>query len=196
MEVKINNGNEMIDATIEMIDGGMVVSPKNVEEVDITQFKDGDIITCGWNTGDKSYSWISILRGEIERITDNMFIADYCTLNCDGTYSLENGSSDSATYVRYATEEEKKLLFDKIDKEGYEWDSDKKGLIKKKWKPRAGQRFYIPTICNAQFKAVIDDWSDDDRDILYFDKGWVFRTEEECQNFCDKLNQAINSIKP
>lgn len=28
MEVKIKNGNEMLDATIEMIDGVMVVSPK------------------------------------------------------------------------------------------------------------------------------------------------------------------------
>jgi len=28
MEVKINNNGEMLDATIEMIDGVMVVSPK------------------------------------------------------------------------------------------------------------------------------------------------------------------------
>ena len=31
MEVKINNNGEMLDATIEMIDGVMVVSPKVVK---------------------------------------------------------------------------------------------------------------------------------------------------------------------
>lgn len=31
MEVKIKQGNEMINATIEMVDGVMVVSPKEVK---------------------------------------------------------------------------------------------------------------------------------------------------------------------
>ena len=30
MEIKINNNGEMLDATIEMVDGVMVVSPKKV----------------------------------------------------------------------------------------------------------------------------------------------------------------------
>lgn len=195
MEVKIKTNNEMIDATIEMVDGVMVVSPKNVEEVDITQFKDGDIITCGWSTGDKSYSWISILRGEIERITDNLFIADYCTLNCDGTFSLENGDSDSATHVCYATEGEKKLLFDKIEAEGYEWLADERKLVKKKWIPNESEFFYRPSYSFAQF----DSYLDEERSCVsesYINKGWIFRTEEECQKFCDKLNEAISSIKP
>ena len=195
MEVKIKTNNEMIDATIEMIDGVMVVSPKKVEEVDITQFKDGDIITCGWNTGDKSYNWISILRGEIERITDNMFIADYCTLNCDGTYSFENGDSDSATYVRYATEEEKKLLLDKLAEEGYEWLADEKKLVKKKWISNEFESFYRPTCTFGRFESYFDEKRSVESNA-YMDKGWIFRTKEECQKFCDKLNNAINSIKP
>ena len=183
MEVKIRTNNEMIDATIEMIDGVMVVSPKKVEEVDITQFKDGDIITCGWSKEDISYSWISILRGEIERITDNLFIADYCTLNCDGTFSLENGDSDSATYVRYATEEEKKLLFDKIDQEGYEWLADERKLVKKKWMPQEHEFFYRPSYSFVLFKSFLDEHRSCVSDS-YIQKGWIFHTEEECQQFC------------
>ena len=186
----------MIDVTIEMVDGVMVVSPKEMKEVDITQFKDGDIITCGWHTGDKSYSWISILRGEIERITDNLFIADYCTLNCDGTYSLENGDSDSATYVRYATEEEKKLLFDKIEVEGYEWLPEEKKLVKKKWMPRLYEIYNRPILNMGCFVLGARRWLEDITDKHYYAKGWVFRTKEECQEFCNRLNQAISEIKP
>ena len=40
MEVRIKQGNEMLDATIEMVDGVMVVSP-NVEKFEP---KDGDIL--------------------------------------------------------------------------------------------------------------------------------------------------------
>ena len=39
MEVKINNQNELIDATIEMVGGVMVVSPKEVK----FEPKDGDV---------------------------------------------------------------------------------------------------------------------------------------------------------
>ena len=33
-----------------------------------------------------------------------------------------------------------------------------------------------------------------DKEIL--EKGWVFKTKEECQVFCNRLNNAINSVKP
>ena len=33
-----------------------------------------------------------------------------------------------------------------------------------------------------------------DKDII--DAGWVFKTEKECQEFCNRLNEAISSVKP
>lgn len=36
MEVKIKQGNEMLDATIEMVDGVMVVSPKEEDRYEQT----------------------------------------------------------------------------------------------------------------------------------------------------------------
>lgn len=29
----------------------------------------------------------------------------------------------------------------------------------------------------------------------HINKGWVFRTKEECEAFCSKLNDAINQVK-
>jgi hypothetical protein len=191
MEIKIKDKDNLIDATIEVVDGVMIVSPKE-EKVDITKYKDGDVITCGHDR----YQWTCILRGEIERICDNMFIADYCGINCDNTYYLKNNDSDSATWVRYATEEEKKLLFDKIEAEGYEWNPKEKKLVMKKWKPKRGEIFYHPFCDGTIFNPFKTDWVEETFYFGLFDKGWVFRTKEECEQFCKRLNQAIEEIKP
>ena len=196
MEVKIKQGSKMLDATIEMVDGVMVVSPKE-EKVDITKFKDGDVITFGYSEHG-GFQWTAILQGEIERIADNMFIGDYCSLDCKGEFLDFNSNSDSATWVRYATEEEKKKLFDKFAEEGYEFDFEKKELIKLKWKPKMNELYYLPRFDLYAIRFLIDytKWSDNDEDEDVYDNGWVFRTKEECQEFCNRLNDAINQVKP
>ena len=198
MEVKIKQDNEMLDATIEMVDGVMVVSPKK-EKVDITKFQDGDVITCGWDDGNQRYNWTGILQVEIECISDNMFIGDYCSLDCKGEFLDHNSGSDSATWVRYATEEEKKILFDKLKEEGYEWKPDTKELVKLKWKPKVGEIFYTiagNTCSNNIFFVESYKWVDDSRDNELYSRRIVFKIKEECQEFCNRLNKAIEGIKP
>ena len=197
MEVKIKQGTEMLDATIEVVDGVMVVSPKE-EKVDITKFKDGDVITCGYSEHG-GFQWTAILQGEIERIADNMFIGDYCSLDCKGEFFDCNSNSDSATWVRYATEEEKKKLFDKLAEEGYEFDFEKKEFVKLRWKPKIGEKYYATYFCTTpsqSFVSVVMEWRDDQIDYNLDGRGWCFKDKEECQDFCNRLNQAIEGIKP
>lgn len=192
MEIKIKYQGKLTDATIEVVDGVMFVSPKE-EKVDITKYKDGDVITCGHDR----YQWTCILRGEIERICDNMFIADYCGINCDNTYYLKNNDSDSATWVRYATEEEKQKLFDRLKEEGYDWDANKKELVKLRWMPKAYNEYYYPVWCAIdRFKPCLTAWLNTQTDRVTYEYGWVFRTKEECEQFCKKLNKAIEGVKP
>ena len=195
MEIKIKDQDKFIAATIEVVDGVMIVSPKE-EKVDITKFKDCDVITCGWDGVSKSYNWTCILQGEIEYISGNMLIGDYCSLDCEGEFLDHNSGSDSVTWVRYATQEEKKKLFDRLKQEGYEWDADKKELVKLKWKPKRGEICYHPFCDGTIFNPFKTDWAEGTFYFGLFDKGWAFRTKEECEEFCQKLNQAINSIKP
>lgn len=199
MEIKIKDKDNLIDATIEVVNGVMIVSPKE-EKVDITKFKDGDVITCGWDDGSKSYNWTGILRGEIEYISDNMFIGDYCSLDCEGEFLDHNSGSDAATWVRYANEEEKQKLFDKLKEEGYGFDFEKKELVKLKWKPKCNEAFYFPSYECGYFESDSDVYLEDEKDLIDEDidvvRGWVFRTKEECEQFCSKLNKAIESIKP
>lgn len=195
MKIVINNNGERIHATLEVVDGVMIVSP--VKENDITQFKDGDIITCGWNGKKKSYSWTCVLRGEIEQIVDNMFIADYCMIDSYGEYSCQNGDSDSATWVRYATEEEKQKLFDALLKEGKAWDAEKKAVVDLKWKPKIGETYFAPVFTYTDtFYTKLYVWEDVSWDTNLYNKGWCFKTKEECEAFVKRLNQAIEGVKP
>ena len=196
MEIKIKNNNEYIPATLEVVDGVMIVSPK-VEKVDISQFKDGDVITCGWDGKKKGYSWTCIIRGKIEPIANKMFIAEYCMIDSNGVYTCENGGSDTATWVRYATEEEKQKLFDALAKEGKAWDAEKKAVVELKWKPKEDENYYAPIFTYGEgFHNCEYTWNNAICNTNIYNRNWCFKTKEACEAFCKRLNKAISNIKP
>lgn len=183
MEVKIKDSKGMIDATIEMVDGVMVVSPKEVKFVP----KDGDVIVGGGDT-----RFVAIFNKM--RFDYSFFY--YALLVLDGDKRPQINNWASFLNVRPATEEEKKLLFDKLAEEGWEWDAERKELVKIKWKPYEGFNIYYPSYntIKANFitlRGVFN--SGRDKDLL--DKDWLFKTEQECQELCNRLNDAINQVK-
>ena len=185
-EVKIKQGSEMLDATIEMVDGVMEVSPKEVK----FEPKEGDIVT--YMNGDKAT--IYVFAGGYKYNTS--FYVAYSGLRNE-VFKTSKGHLDmNRDDIRPATEEEKKKLFDKLAEEGYEFHFEKKELVKLKWKPTYGTLYYRPGIRRAEINVISDGWSDNDLDESYYDKGWTFKTYEECDAFCDKLRQAIEGVKP
>lgn len=82
------------------------------------EFKQGDIVTCGHNS---KYTWTCILKEAPEKISDNYFISDYCSLDSDGVFLPYDSGADSATWIRWATEEEEEKLFEAIKRNSYEW---------------------------------------------------------------------------
>ena len=185
MELRIKEGNGYVDADWTIENGVMVVSPKEVFKP-----KNGDVIVCSNNLG----YWTLIVR-EMEPYN---IVRHHAVLIDNGSLKINDRSS--FTNPRPATEEEKKLLFDKLAKVGWEWDADKKELIKLKWKPVVGQHFYFVEYDNENFIFIakaytyaFEDQIERDKTIA---KGWCFKTSTECQAFCDKLNQAISQVKP
>ena len=200
MKIVINNNGERIPATLEVVDGVMIVSPIE-DKVDISQFKDGDIITCGWENEFNTCSWVCVLNGTIEECKDNYFLEEYCGTYLVGCDSKEqtwfNSYSDSATCVRYATEEEKQKLFDALAKDGKTWDAEKKAVVDLKWKPKEGEKYFAPKftygeafhVCEYLYQNIICVTN-------IYSKGWCFKTREECEAFCKRLNEVIKEVKP
>ena len=184
MEVKINQGGEMLDATIEMIEGVMVVSPKEVKN----KPKDGDVV---FQYG--KCKWIFIYKD-----CSTVEAYEYVSLELDSNEICfpNGGHIGYVDTLRPATEEEKKKLFDKLAEKGYEFDFEKKKLVKLKWKPNYGSPYYIPAIKKAKIAVTEYAWAGNEVDKMYYDKGWAFRTKEECQELCNRLNDAINQVKP
>lgn len=181
MEVKIKNNEELIDATIEMVDGIMVVSPKKVD----FEPKEGDIITCT----NSSCIYTLILKEVKEHV-----VYSYAVLLDNGCFKT-NDWSDYRN-PRPATEEEKQKLFDKLAENGFEWNADKRELVKLKWKPKFEEDYYTPSFNIFEFEPHLYRCDEDETDSKLFEMGWVFKTKEECQAFCDRLNKAIENIKP
>lgn len=149
--------------------------------------KDGDVVVSG--------SFVFIYN---DRSTAGTYYYCGMILNSHKTLFPDGGRHGHVTQLRPATEEEKKLLFDKIDQEGFTWDAEKKVLIKKEWKPKRCECYCYPVFLydKVEFKPETFVNLNTPIDITLCDKGWVFRTEKECDMFCDKLNKAINPIKP
>lgn len=187
MEVRIKDNNGYVDADWTIEDGIMVVSPKVVK----FEPKDGDVLS-------------SVFKGKyqgtfvFEEASECGAAIFHFALDANGRFFKGYGCNyfDYIYDARPATEEEKKKLFDKLKEEGFEWDAENKKLIKLKWRPKEGGSFWMPyhyaisvefRPCNSLFNKG--------RDEVLLNKGWCFKTDAECQAFCDKLNQTIEGVK-
>lgn len=74
-----------------------------------------------------------------------------------------------------------------------------------KWTPKDGDEFFMPCYFFAEVdKTGFNSASFRYDSVIYKDikkwneykKGWIFKTKEECQSFCDKLNAAIDTVTP
>ena len=188
MKIVINNNGERIPATLEVVDGMMIVSPKE-EKVDVTQFKDGDVVALD--------SGINVQLFLFKKWCNTTSMLSLCYAMLDDETGLD---INEGTYFvnRIATEEEKQTLFDALAKEGKTWDSEKKAVVDLKWKPYIGDIYYFPMFKyhNHLFESYDCIWMDLQFDKDIYKNGWCFKTKEECEAYCERLNKAIMEVKP
>lgn len=183
MEVKIKSKEGLLEATIEMIDGVMVVSPKGEKFVP----KEGDIVT---NVFQGVVQGTGIFDYEEQSET---WIHVYINLNNELCTDGYLGDVDD---LRPATEEEKEKLFKALAEKGLAWDVEKRELVQVKWTPKVGEDYYTPSFNEFEFVPYLYGWDRDETDLKLSNKGWVFQDQTKCQEFCNRLNQAIENIKP
>jgi hypothetical protein len=188
MKIVINNNGERIPATLEVVDGVMIVSPTK-DEIDISQFNDGDVVAFDIGIDTQLFlfkEWVN---------TTTMLSLCYAILDDETGLDIDGGNY----FVnRIATEEEKQKFFDALEKSGYRWDAERKEVVQFKWKPYIGEIYYYPMYkyCSHLFKSYDFIWADLLTDNDIYNKGWCFKTKEECETFCKRLNEAIEGVKP
>lgn len=99
---------------------------------------------------------------------------------------------------RLATPEEKQLLLDELAKGGYQWDEEQKKVAKLRWKPELRETYYSPLSTgpdSAPYVTTTQTWMNYEKDKKAYEGDWVFQTQEECDTFCQKLNEAIQNVK-
>ena len=124
----------------------------------------------------------------------NVITIPYAVFVKDGLLFIPGGSF----YVRSGTPEEKQLLLDELENAGYQWDEEHKKVVKRRWKPKSGEKYYVPYFSVTsvmRFSSSSTSWDDVGTDESYYEKDLVFQTKEECDAFCQKLNEAIQNVK-
>ncbi len=162
----------------EKLGGILNLETLEVEKVQ-PEFKDGDILYADFgNTQD-----IFIVSGKTN-LSEGYY--SFIVLNLNSTKALSLGYKTSffkenLNTIRLATEEEKKQLFDALEKEGKAWDAEKKQIVDLK-----------PNIELKPFdKVLVRDFSRDKWSISFFS----FKKEDcyVCINHCS-WNQCIPYI--
>lgn len=194
MKIKLKTSEGLVDPIIEIVDGIMIVAPREA----LWEPKEGNVVLV--NRLDPCVGIVRNMYSYGKLDTDRLHFSVGYWPNSD-SLSIEPFCAcnrNTEPNYRPATEEEKKKLFDKLAEAGYEWDAEKKELVKLKWEPKVGDTYFRPNLNDCRFLCYEGRGRFDTMRYIKdcIEKGWVFKTKEECQAFCDKLNEAIKSVKP
>lgn len=124
----------------------------------------------------------------------NVITIPYAVFAKDGLLFIPGGSF----YVRSATPEEKQLLLDELENAGYQWDEEHKKVVKRRWKPGPRETYYRPFSTGSDpepYLTTTQAWMNYEIDKITYERDWLFQTKEECDAFCQKLNEAIQNVK-
>lgn len=176
MEITFKDGDRIRipEGYVAQIDGNEVVIEKKEQE-----FKDGDILA---STECVIVKTILIFKGKEPR--KNSFRSHFNSsgLNEEGwAYSL----------FRYATDEEKQVLFDKMAEKGLQWNAEEKRVEKIRWRAKNGEKYYV---VNNFGHVVADKESGFDIDRLRWAFGNYFRTSEQAEKATKAVRETLKKF--
>ena len=65
--------------------------------------------------------------------------------------------------------------------------------MKTKWIPQVGETYYSAHCIDMMFTPMIFVAHGKEKE---YTKTWLFRTREECQDYCNRLNLSISNVQP
>ena len=175
MELKFNAGD-----TIAIPEGCKAII-KDESVVFEKEFKKGDILSSG-NT-------ILIFK---ENHEDNIshFRSYYDITNQAGICWIPNNEDNYWVIkaFRHATEEEKKLLFDKMKEQGLKWNAEEKKVEKIRWRAGVGEKYFTTTIYGQIYNFYERNGEYDD---THYDAYAYFHTEEQAEEAAKRVKETL-----
>jgi hypothetical protein len=178
MEIKFKQGDSVAipEGCKAVIKDGVVVFEKD--------FKDGDILADHSNGGNIIFIYKGIR-------TESGSYLNYVML--DGFGYIETNHSccnapNPISIIELATEEEKQLLFDKMEEQGLRWNAEEKRVEKIRWVAKDGGKYYV---VNNFGHVVADKESGFNIDRLRWAFGNYFHTQEQAEQAADAVKMAL-----
>lgn len=177
MEIKLQCGDTITipKGCKAIVKDGSVVFEKE-EKAEVQEFKDGDVL-CGIYDDDDTI----LIFKDVNKIGRDYFDSHY---NSDG---VDDKVWCSKSF-RYATEEEKQLLFDKMKEQGLKWNAEEKRVEKIRWRAKKGGYYYFIDV-NLTVKSIDDTYSTFDNEL--WDAFNYFRTKEQAEEAARRVKEVL-----
>lgn len=174
MEVKLKAGDSL------NIPEGCKATIKDGSVVFEREFEDGDVLV--------NKNVIFIYRKQ-EAKEATYYVCTYAEEIRYGK-TANNRYAGYINQARLATEEEKQLLFDKMEEQGLKWNAEEKRVEKIRW--RAGYKcryFYIDSFLNVVSSADFRYAEDEER----WEAGNYFRTSEQAKEATKRMKEVLRN---
>ena len=149
------------------------VEIEKVEKEEVQEFKDGDVLTS-------IYDGLNVIFKEMEK--GGTFVVYYNPLG-----QISNGwDLDS---FRHATEEEKRLLFDKMKKQGLRWNAEEKRVEKIRWRAKKGENYFFLNRTTFEVDHYYECF--DEVDAKLYKYGNYFRTREQAEEAARRVKETL-----
>lgn len=163
-----------------IVKDGSVVFEK---EEKVQEFKDGDIL-------------VTVVDGKrrnafIYKSTDAVgFHLFYVGINADGNLLINDSSNGrwGCQILSYATEEEKQLLFDKMEEQGLKWNAEEKRIEKIRWRAKNGY-IYHRLNCYLRSESECDNYRTWNQKC--YDSYNYFHTEEQTNEAARRVKETL-----
>ena len=181
MKVELQSGDTIAipEGCKAVVKDGIVTIEKEVQG-----FKDGDVLVSVTNRHRHN--------AFIYKSTDERgFHSYYVGINICGDISFSTSPNNrwGNTELSYATEEEKRLLFDKMKEKGLRWNAEEKRVEKMRWRAEKGECYYFTDGFDG---SVMSNFEADDRvDYILWRSSNYFRTREQAEEAARRVKEVI-----
>lgn len=162
-------------------DGSVVFEKEDKEEVQ--EFKDGDVLVSVVN-GHRYDAFI------YENTDEKGFHSYYVGIDVGGQLSFSESLSDRwcKDDLSYATEEEKQLLFDKMEEQGLKWNAEEKRVEKIRWRVKEGDKYHY---IFSTLEVSDTTYYDNDAHRLRVENYNYFRTQEQTTEAARRVKETL-----